>query len=164
MFKNGKIFGKVNLLDGTVLVLVIALLIAGALKFRTFNKTVDSNSNGKVVYTFIINNVREYTLSAFKSGDNVFDGMTDVNIGHIIKVDAKDANIINALADGTTILSDNPYKKDIILTIEAPGSSTSTAYFANKSIELKIGSEKNIKTLYAETAGKIASIEYIEGE
>ena len=66
------------------------------------------------------------------------------------------------MSDVKTIVAENPYKKDIILTIETPGSSTNNAFFANKSVELKVGSEKTIETLYTTTLAKVRSITYSE--
>ena len=164
MIKEGKLFGKINIFDFLIVVLIIALVAVGFLKFRTFNNKVDTSSKGKIKYTYIINNVRDYTLKALQSGDTVFDTLTDVNIGKITNIDVRDARDIKSLENGESIVSENEYKKDIILTIETPGSSTSDAYFANKSIELKVGSEKALETLYAAVHGRIASIVYSDGE
>ncbi|MBQ9313864.1 MAG: DUF4330 domain-containing protein [Clostridia bacterium] len=164
MIKDGKLFGKINLFDALIIILILVMIIAGVSKFRTFNKAVESNSSGKITYTVVIGNVRSYSLSAFQSGDSVFDSLTDINIGKIVNVESRNAQIIRSLSNGKTIIAENPYKKDIILTIETPGSSTNSSYFANKSVELKVGSEKNIETLYTTTLGKIGSIKYTEGE
>lgn len=163
MIKNGKLFGKINLIDAGVILLIMVLLVAGTLKFKTFNKKIEASAVGTITYTVIINNVRDYTAGAFVSGDTVFDSGTNVNIGTIRNVEAKTALIAKNLADGTVKMIENPYKKDVILTIEVPGTASDTGYFANRSIELKIGSEKNIETRYATTLGKIGSIEYNEG-
>ena len=162
MLKNGKLFGKINLFDALIVLLIVILILVGTLKFKTFDKAVDSNSNGKIIYTFLINNVRNYTLNAFQSGDSVFDSLTDINIGKIINVEAQNARIIKSLENGKTIIAENPYKNDVILTIETPGSDTNNAYYANKSVELKVGSEKKIETRYATSSGRIGSIKYID--
>lgn len=163
MIKNGKLFGKINIIDAGVVLLIVALLIVGTLKFKTFDKKIDASATGKITYTVIIKNVREYTADAFVSGDTVFDSGTNVNIGTIRNVEVKTALVAKNLANGTVKMLENPYKKDVILTIETPGTASDVGYFANKSIELKIGSEKNIETRYATTLGKIGSIEYNEG-
>ena len=162
MIKDGKLFGKINLFDAVILFLIIILIIAGITKFSTFNQAVDANSAGKITYQFIINNVRDYTANAFQSGDSVFDSQTGINIGTIRKVQIQDAGTIKSLASGKTVVAENPYRRDVVLTIETPGSSTENGFFANKSIELKVGSEKNIETLYATTYGKVKSINYYE--
>ena len=164
MIKDGKLFGKINLFDAAILLLIIALIIAGVSKFRTFNGSVDSSMPGKIIYTFNIDNIRDYTLQAFKSGDTVFDSSTNIAIGTIKNIEYKNSMIAKSMVDGTVKVVENPYKKDVILTIETPGTVTDLGYFANKSIELKVGSEKNIETLYATTIGKIGSIAYSEGE
>lgn len=164
MIKDGKLFGKINLFDAGILLLVLALVIAGISKFKTFNETADSSNIGNIMYTFEIYNVRGYTADAFVSGDSVYDSGTNVNIGVIRNVETRPAKIIKTMADGSVKVIENEFKKDVILTIETPGTVNNVGYYANKSIELKVGSEKEIETRYATTSGKIASIKYNEGE
>ncbi len=164
MIKDGKIFGKINIFDFAILILIVALILVGTLKFRTLDETVDSSKLGKITYTVLINNVRDYTINAFASGDAVYDSASDVNIGVITDVNATTSKSFSAIQDGTIKEIENPYKYDVTLTIETPGTVTDAGYFANKSIELKVGSEKNIETLYAKTLGKIGSIIYSEGD
>lgn len=164
MFKDGKLFGKINLFDFAIVILVIILIIAGATKFKTFDKTVDASAMGKIQYTFLIKDVRSYTADALESGDAVFDSATNINIGTITNVKKEPAKVTKSLADGSTKIFENEYKNDVILTIETPGTMSNTGYFANKSIELKVGSEKEIETLYMTSLGRVASISYIESE
>lgn len=163
MVKNGKLFGKINIIDAGVVLLIVALLVVGTLKFKTFDEKIDASNMGKIIYTVVIKNVREYTAEAFTSGDIVFDSGTNVNIGKVVKVESSNATLARTLANGNVKIVENPYKKDITLTIETLGTASQVGYFANKSIELKVGSEKTIETLYAITSGKIESIEYSEG-
>lgn len=164
MIKEGKLFGKINLFDAAILLLIVALIIAGITKFKTFNETVDAETPGKINYTLIINNVRDYTVLAFASGDVVYDSGTANKIGVVKNVEAKNARMARVLGNGTVKILDNPYRKDLILTIETPGTETDSGYYANKSTELKVGSEKGIETCYATTQGRIGSIVYSEGE
>lgn len=163
MIKDGKLFGKINLFDAAILFLILILIVAGILKFKTFNKTANGDASlGKITYTMIINNVRDYTADSFVSGDAVYDSGTNIQIGNITNIATRDARIIKSLVDGRTEIVENPYRKDIILTVETPGTSTENGYYANKSIELKIGSEKKIKTLYSVTTAEISSLIYEE--
>ena len=164
MIKDGKLFGKINLFDAAILLLLLALVIAGISKFRTFNKSIDASALGKITYTVMIYNVRDYTADAFVSGDSVYDSGTNVNIGVIKNVEKRPAQSIKTLVDGSVKVLENEFKNDIILTIETPGTVTDSGYYANKSIELKVGSEKEIETRYATTSGKVTSINYNEGE
>ncbi len=163
MIKDGKLFGKINLFDFGIILLIIALVIVGALKFKTLDETVDASTPGKIKYTVEINGVRDYTWHAYVSGDAVYDSSTNVYIGNIVNVDATSSKAFSSLEDGKTKELENPYRYDVVLTIETPGTVTDSGYYANKSIELKVGSEKNIETRYVKNLGKIGSIEYSEG-
>lgn len=162
MMKNIKLFGKFNLFDITILILIIALVIFGTVKYRTLDKAVDTSTSGNIIYTILISNVRNYTVDAFIIGDMIFDSGTNVNIGKIINVESRPAKLVKTLEDGTAKVLENEFRNDMILTIETPGSSTNEGYYANKSIELKVGSEKEVETKYAKTYGKISSINYNE--
>lgn len=164
MIKNGKLFGKINLFDFAIILLIVALIIAGVTKFKTFDKTVDASSMGKIRYTFLIKDVRSYTADSLASGDAVFDSATNINIGTIVDVQKSPAKVVKTLANGSISTFENEYKNDILLTIETAGTMSNAGYFANKSIELKVGSEKEIETLYTASLGKVASIQYIEAE
>lgn len=160
--RNGKLFGKFNLFDIAILILILALIAFGIIKYRTLDKTVDTSASGSIIYTMMISNVRDYTVDAFVIGDTVFDSGTNVNIGKITNVESRPTKLVRVLKDGTAKVLENEYRNDIILTIETVGSSTNEGYYANKSIELKVGSEKEIETKYAKTYGKISSITYNE--
>lgn len=162
MIKNGKLFGKINLFDAMILFLIIILIIAGALKFKTFNETVDASTVGKITYNLLVRNVRDYTVQSFVSGDVVYDSGTNINIGTITNIEERNSKTIKSLSDGTTQIIENPYKKDVILTVETPGTANDSGYYANKSIELKVGSEKKIETLYSSTTVEIISVAYEE--
>lgn len=162
MLKNGKLFGKINLFDAAITILIVALIFAGATKFKTFNESVDASEMGNIEYTMTIYGVRDYTADAFASGDKVFDVGTNVNIGTIKNIARKPAQTYRAMQDGIIKSIENEYRCDVTLTIVVPGTVTDTGYFANKSIELKVGSEKSIETLYASTYAKITSVKYSE--
>ena len=51
-----------------------------------------------------------------------------------------------------------PNKYDLVLVIETQGTIDNSGYFANRSVELKVGSEKIIETLYAKSTGIITEI------
>ena len=62
------------------------------------------------------------------------------------------------MENGKTELVNNTYRYDMTLTIETPGTVETDAYYANKTIELKLDSEKKFETKYAKTTGKVSEI------
>ena len=71
------------------------------------------------------------------------------------------SKINSETTDGRIIYVENPERYDVTITVETEGIENDKAYFANKSVELKVGSEKTVETRYVKTTGRIISIESI---
>ena len=149
---------KFNIIDVAVLLVVILVIWGASVKFGKYKVKTNESSEETIVYTMEIANVRYYSLQAYQSGDMVFDSLTGVNIGTIQKIEASDAVNYENRQDGKLVKVVNPYKKDIVLYIETPGTVENNAYYANKSIELKVNSQKAIETKYVKTTGIISNI------
>lgn len=156
MSKNKKI--KFNIIDFLVLLVVVIVVFAASAKFSKYNVKTEESSETTLKYTIDVNNVRDYSLTAYQIGDVVYDSLTGVNIGTISKIDSYDAVTYENTEKGEVVKVTNPYRKDIILHIETPGTIESNAYYANKSIELKVNSQKAIETKYIKTTGIISNI------
>lgn len=158
MFKDGKLFGKINIVDIAVILIVIILIVCATIKFRKFNQKTADSASQTIVYQIDVQNVREYTLEMIKSGDTIYDEQTGVNIGEVVDITSKPAETFETLPSGEVVEVYNPYRFDIVLTIETPGTVETNAYYANKSIELKVNSTKVIETKYLKTTGTISNI------
>ena len=156
--KDGKVFGKINILDFFVLLVIVLLVIGAILKFGKFNNKTDESSTQTIEYKIEVKSIREFTINALASGDTVYDSQTGVNIGKITNVERKPAETYDVAENGEIMKVYNPYRYDIVITIETPGDASKDAYYANKTIELKLDSEKKIETKYAKTTGKIMEI------
>lgn len=156
--KDGKVFGKINILDFFVLLVIVLLVIGAILKFGKFNNKTDESSTQTIEYKIEVKSIREFTINALASGDTVYDYQTGVNIGKITNVEKKPAETYDVAENGEIMKVYNPYRYDIVITIETPGDASKDAYYANKTIELKLDSEKKIETKYAKTTGKIMEI------
>ncbi len=155
---SGKKF-KLNIIDVIVIFLIVILVCASIVKFRNYNETGEENSRiDTIVYNVKISNIRNYTVDAFEIGDVVYDSQMNVEIGKIIDKKYVEAKGYEALKSGEIIETKIPNKYDMILTLEAPGLISENGYYANKSVEIKVGSEKIIETLYAKSGGMITDI------
>ena len=149
---------RFNIIDVTVLLVIILVIWGATIKFGKYNVKTDESSEKTIIYTIDVENVRDYSLQAYQSGDVIFDSLTGVSIGTIQKIEATDAVSYEERENGELIKVLNPYKKDIVLYIETPGTIENNAYYANKSIELKVNSQKAIETKYVKTTGIISNI------
>lgn len=65
---RGRLFGKVNVIDLLVLVLLAALVV---FVFARFDKT--AAANGTIRTTFVIEKLRETSVRQFQMGDGIYD-------------------------------------------------------------------------------------------
>ena len=156
MSKNKKI--KFNIVDLLVLIMIVGVVLSASVKFNKYNAKTEESSETTLKYTIDVNNVRDYYLDAYQIGDVVYDSLTGVNIGTISEIDSTDAITYENSENGKVVKVTNPYRKDIVLHLETPGTIESNAYYANKSIELKVNSQKAIETKYIKTTGIISNI------
>ncbi|MBQ9267879.1 MAG: DUF4330 domain-containing protein [Clostridia bacterium] len=152
---------KMNLIDIAVVVLIIALGFALYLKFGVYDHTKTEAAMSKIEYSIKIYNVRNYTADAFQVGDTVYDSQTKLAIGKIMNIETESAKTVKETTNGKAVTAENPNRYDVLLTIETDGMETEKAYFADRSVELKVGSEKQIETLYVKTNGTIFSIDVL---
>ena len=158
MYKDGKIFGKINIIDLSVILVIILLILGAWIKFGKFNSKSNETYFKTLEYDFRVNNVRNYTVNAFKIGDIVYDSQTGIDIGRIIKLDWKEAETYGEMIDGSVGSVRNPYRYDLFFTIATQGTVETDAYYANKTIELKVNSTKLIETKYVKASGTITDI------
>lgn len=154
---KSKIF-KFNIVDLAAVILIVILVSAANAKFNKYNVKTGDSSETTINYTILVNNVRDYSLEAYQVGDTVYDSLTGVKIGTILKIESRDAVTYENSENGNVVKISNPYKKDLTLYIETPGTVETNAYYANKSIELKVNSQKAIETKYVKTTGIISDI------
>lgn len=150
---------KFNIIDISVIILVLILILAATVKFGNYNKTNDDTAKIDTInYKIKISNVRNYTVDAFVIGDTLYDTQTNVEIGKIIDKEVTDAKGYEVIKSGKIVETKVPNKYDLFLVIETQGTIDNSGYFANRSVELKVGSEKIIETLYAKSTGIITEI------
>lgn len=151
---------KINILDLSVILIVLLLIFAASVKFKNYNAEDGENSRlEKIEYVIRVGNIRKYTADAFEIGDNLYDSQTNVMIGKVIAKEIEPTTIYEKIENGELVKSEIPERYDLTLLLETDGSVTQDGYYANRSVELKVGSDKQIETLYAKTTGRITSIQ-----
>ena len=108
MLKNGKLFGKLNLFDFAVILLMLVLVFGIGYKFLILNREEQKNTV-QISYDLQIESVRDVTVNAFHEGDTVYHYKLDEPIGTITKItsvpatdpmDTLDGMIVDALVEG----------------------------------------------------------------
>lgn len=155
--KRGKLFGLINPFDLIVFLLVIAVASGFYLKMRPGGKPREV---GKIQVTVVAPFVRPDAAAAVKVGDRLVasGSFTDARI---VKVEVKPGLIATTKADGTRLLTTDPYNKDVFATIEG------TTAIREPDLSLggqavRIGKEFYLKTQTVELKAEVTGIKFLK--
>lgn len=156
--KKGKLFGKISIIDLSILLIIILLCVGTYYKFFALDNTSVAQTMVPIKYDVQILGSRKFLPDAIKEGDILYDKVSNNSIGKISKVTEEPAKQVIQLLDGNFKECYVPERYDVTLTVEAEGTITSSGYRVNRAYELIINSNKNFRTKYANATGKIIKI------
>lgn len=164
---KGKLFGKINLVDCLVVLVILAIIIAAAVKL-TGTSVSDALSGGDDMVTI------RYEVLCTQVNPTTCDyavtqiGSQLMNSGEMI-----DAEITNCViephmdtvetADGTLNYVENTMVHDLRFTIEAQTQLVANAYAVGTQ-ELRVGKSHIVKTVGLEVTGTILSMEEVNAD
>jgi len=158
MDRNGKLFGKISIVDLIVLLLVLAVVAGSVWRFTSPAAALDQ-SNVAVDFTVRIEGVRDFTLENYHVGLRVYDRQAGQFIGHISGIRHTNFYELHPLFDGTVDWVAVPGRLTIYLDIVANGRVTPTAVYVEGTYEIAVGSLRYINTKYVQTSGRIYSVD-----
>jgi len=160
MDKNGKLFGKISIID----LLVVITIIVGAVGFSMRFLSLESKNiteKAKFEYVVEVEEVRNYTVDALNKKGIVTKPYTDEVLGEVVKVESEPYTEQEVLSNGRTVVVEIPEKYKVRITIECEGKESDEAFFAGREQEIAVGTTVGIATKYANTNGKIISVKKI---
>ena len=156
---NGKLFGKINILDLFVILLIVAALLFGVVKFSSSMHSDYISGNDTINYTFKVKAIRIGSVNAFNVGDTIYDRQTNESVGVIKKIRHEQAYEYINLADGTiSEPREIPDKYDVYLEMECPGKISSKGFFLNGNKQVTNMSTLGIYTKFINCSAQIYKI------
>lgn len=156
--ERGKLFGKFNAVDFTILLIIVVLIFGAFYKFRVLDKTSTKAAMVPVKYTIEVRKIRDYVYQNVKEGDPIFDKTSGNCIGKIVEVKGTPAKDTLMLTDGSYQTVEIQNRLDVIFTIEAEATVSDSGYFVNRNYELVSNSARRFMTKYFECEGKIKDV------
>ena len=161
---KGKLFGKVNLID--LIVVLVVLLVAGGVAWKLFGPSVTnaigSISGTKMIqYEVVCPNVPENVVEYAKKqvgGQLMSNG--DLVTAHITQVTAEPATTIVMDENGAPVSVINPEKFDMYFVVDATTVPTDDIYSVG-SQEIRVGKAHIMKTVFLELNGQITTMEEV---
>ncbi len=157
--ENGRVGGKVNLIDLIVLILALLVLVVVGARMGVADKADDSAAETMLTYTVRVESVRQYAVDAVKEGDSLYDSKDDVCLGTIRAVEAKAASTAVRNSEGELAEGTVEGRYDMYLTVETPVKNTNGRFFVNGTNEISANSKVEVRTKYAKFTATITEIE-----
>ena len=150
MDKNGKIGGKVSIIDILVVVLVVAVIVGIVARYgSSVTGAVKSNKQF------------EYVLKLEKKG-KVTDKKSEKDLGEIVDVQVENATLQSTTASGELKNPELPGRYTCYVTIRATGKESDDNYILEDSTELSVGRNVDLYSKYVKTSGDIKSVKVVE--
>ena len=159
--KDGKLFGKISIIDIAVIVIIIALIVGAVIRFSGGSSKIVT-SGEDIECTFIVRNLRQYTVDALKKQGPMFDKVSKEFIGDITDVRVEDGMYKVNMADGTFESSTPEERYNVYVTVKFKGKSGSNGYYTAANKFLGAGSSVNITTKYAECESTVYDIKEVK--
>lgn len=143
--QDGKIFGKISVVDFFVTVMLI--LGIGILALSIPKVIASKKTEYKCIYTMEIKDVRQSSADAIVVGDEVYN-LQGMQMGKILSKSVEPFEGILIKEDGTVIKAVKPGRFQVLVTVEADctlGKGTDTIVI-DKGDEISIGAQKSLFT------------------
>lgn len=156
--KEGKLFGKISIID----ILVVILIIIGALgiysRFFVAGPKVET-ATSRIEYTMKIREVRMGTVKAFQDFKGpVTDTTTKEYLGEIVDVSYTDSVKAVELSNGNLKAAVLPERYDVTVTVQVDGKVNDSGYYTSNNLALTAGSSYVFTSKAAKTTGTIMDV------
>ncbi|GMQ57579.1 hypothetical protein AN1V17_19740 [Vallitalea sediminicola] len=160
--KQGKLFGKLHLVDTIFIILLILLIISIINRASSGNVKVFNGNNhkAKVELTVETYAYREEYFESLEVGDKIAEDKKYLD-GEITEINIVDDEIALADNNGDVVIGSHPYKKKARIVLEVQVDVNGNIIKMGKQ-ELVVGSNLFLTTEKADLSTKIIDIEVIE--
>lgn len=157
--KNGRLFGKISIID--VVVILVVVILAAALGFKNSQThTGTTSTNIPITYQLRVNGEHDYVANAVRVGDKLYDQENSSGgpLGTITNIEKLPGTKVATFNDGT--MGNAPVQNGVtmLLTVEGEGIIKDNRYLINRVYNLGVSTTRNYYTPYAQFTGTITAI------
>ena len=159
MGKNGKLFGKVSIIDLIVILVIVVAVIGIYLRIVATPQVVQVKTE-KFSYLVKIDNIREYTVNGLKELGLIYDKETKEDLGEIIEVvSVEKYKETTQDSKGNPIEAESPEKYSVIIRVETNGNVGTNGYYTSSNRLIGVGGDLSVESKYVSTSGTVIEIE-----
>lgn len=161
--RNGRLFGKISVID--VLVIAVVLVMAAALYFKS-SQTHTGGTISEQTITFQIRaqGIDDFVADAIQVGDSIYDknyNSGSRGLGEIIDVQVERSpgyKLADELTNGTAAMLEADNTVDLLITVRGSGLVTNRSYSINRIYDLGVNSARTYCSQRAEFDGMVCDI------
>lgn len=160
--RNGRLFGKISVID--VLVVLVVIVMAAALQFKNKQTlTGTSVSEEPITYQIQVYGVRRYVADAIRVDDHLYDQNYSSGSGSLgriteIEVTSDPGTVVTYLNDGTFGPVEAEDTVNLLLTVEGSGLVSGRSRTINRVYDLGINASRNFYTKMVQFTGMVSNI------
>ena len=155
--KNGKLFGKLNVFDFAVILLILVLLFGIGYKFLVLNRE-EAKNTVTVTYDLKIKSVRDLTVNAFQVGDTVYHYKLEENIGTITAVTPSPAVDYMETLEGEIVNATVQDRYDLVVSVKGTAVLQDDQNLMMGKVKLVEGTEFRASTQLANCTATIENV------
>lgn len=155
--KNGRLFGKVNIIDIAVILAVVAV-VAGVFVRFTGGAGKIVTATKKIEFEVKVDGVRSFTVDALDKKGLVTNKNYDIVTGEITNVDTVDCVQKATKTNGTVVEAPLEERYTSTVTIVTDGKESDSGYFDSNNEEIAVGREYTIYSKFVKTTGTITRV------
>lgn len=118
--KNGKVFGKINIIDLLVLIVLVAAIFVVGSRFLLPKQ----KSTQTIQMQFYLEEVDEWVADKISEGNSLYDGNYEIDLGKVTKVEREPSIAWGLNKDGVYVQSSKDGYCSLTITGEVEGQKT----------------------------------------
>ena len=149
--RNGRLFGKISVIDVLVILVVAVMAFALHVKNNSLSVTSTNAPGTTITVTVLAEDLDLQVADAVAVGDKMYDKdhSTSGAIGKITSIERLDATKTEKLGNGTYAQLSNADGCNLLITLECSGSVNEGRYSINRVYELGVNANRSFYTPYA---------------
>lgn len=141
--EKGKLFGKISIIDISIVLVVLIAAFGFAYKITRGNAILNVTADTKITMVFQIKGVRQYAMDAVDIGDDVYE-RNGPRLGKVTGVRSDGYKDVVDLNDGTQVYGEVEGRYNLYITVEGTGRLDEDGYYINGTRFVAVGSEIKI--------------------
>ena len=157
--ENGRLFGRISVIDIGVLVLAVVLAVAFTTKDDFTPVAAIAAPMQDINYTVTITNMPQGRLDSLQPGDTLYDGETKYALGKVVSIEAEECTTSILKVDGTYVMAPIEGRYNVTLHVESKAMVDEWQHvYVNRTNRIAVGLSLELYTNAAVFNGVITEI------